>query len=77
MLNLLTFPIYFEWQQTVNWDVLIPSKKSQVLLHRLHFTKSIKASWLRYDEHPGLDSSLNDILPEQNFENQFLDLASE
>ena len=31
----------------------------------------ILVSWSRFDEHVGLGSSLNDVSPEQIFENQF------
>ena len=56
---MLTFPIFSKWQQIVDWDVLRSSANSQVLLYGLHFTNSIKVSWLRSTECPGLDSFMS------------------
>ena len=71
MLSLLTFPIFFMLYQIVDWDLLRSTANSQVLLHGLHSTISLKASGSKFDEFPGLGSSLNDVLPDQNFKNQF------
>ena len=35
------------------------------------FTSSFKESWSKFGERPGLGSSLNEVAPEPNFENQF------
>ena len=61
-------PSFFNWQQIVNWDVLKSNADFWVLLHGLHSTNFLKASWLGSDEHSGLGSSHNDVSPEQNFE---------
>ena len=64
MPSLLTFPIFFKQQLILEWDILRSSAHSQVLLHGLHSTNSLKISSLRSDEHPDQGSSLSDILPE-------------
>ena len=65
----LTFRIFFKWGQIVDWDVLISCANSWVLLRGLHSTNSL--SWSKFGARPGLVSFLNDLLPEENFENQF------
>ena len=63
------FAHFYLSQMAADWDVLKSSVDSQDLLHWLHFTNSLKASWLRSDEYSSLGSSFNDLLSEQNFEN--------
>ena len=52
--SLLTFLIFFQWQQMVDWDVLRSSPNSWVVLCGLHSTNFLEASWLKSDECPGL-----------------------
>ena len=69
--RLFTFPTFIKWWQIVDWDVMRSSANSWVLLCGLQSTNSLKASWLRCDEHLVLGWSLNEVLPKWNFENQF------
>ena len=71
MSSLLTFPIFFKWRQGVDCDVLRSSADSRIFSSGLYYTNSLKVSWLRSEEWPGLGSSLNDVSPEWNFETQF------
>ena len=64
--SLLTF---ISW--IMDCDVLRWSTNSLVLFCRLHFTSFLTECWSRSDECLGLGSSLNDVLPEQGFKNQF------
>ena len=52
-------------------NLLRSRANSWVPMCGLHYTNSLKASWLRFDRHPDLSSSLNDMAPEWNFENHF------
>ena len=63
-LSLPIFPIFFKWQS------ICISSNTRLLLRELHSTNSLKVSWLNFDESPDLDSSLNAVSPQQNFENQ-------
>ena len=74
MPSLFTFSIFFKWQQIVDWNVLLSSANSRVLMRGLHSTNFPKVSSLRSDERPGLVLSPNDVPLEQNFENIVSDL---
>ena len=55
----------------MNWDVLTSGVNSRGYWRELHSTNSLKTFCSKSDEHPGVDSSFNDISLERNFENQF------
>ena len=43
--NCSIFLFFFKWWQIVDWDMLGSSANSHVLLHWLHSTSYLKASW--------------------------------
>ena len=67
MPSLLIFPIFFKFWIRMCWG--------QVLIFKYLWADWISPifflSWSKSEEHLGLDSSLNHVSPEQNFENNF------
>ena len=75
MYYFLTKEILGKWLLIVDWEVSKSDTNSQSTFAQIALY-SFKVSWSRPDEFHGLCLSLNDILPERNFENLFRTLRS-